>query len=63
MEIALQKKLMNIETFIDEYSLSRSKFYQEVRSKMLKVTKVGSRTYIARQDADEWLDNLRKNSI
>lgn len=57
-----QKQLMDIETFLEEYSLSRGSFYSHVKKKTLRITKDGARTFIARQDAEEWLQNLRKDT-
>lgn len=53
-----QKELMNIETFLEVYSLSRSKFYSEVKKHPWLITKLGNRTYIKRTDAQEWLNNI-----
>lgn len=58
----IKKQLMSIETFLEVYSLSRSKFYSEVKTKSLRITKLGSRTYIALIDAESWLKNLREEN-
>ena len=49
----------NVEDFCFAYTLSRSEFYREVKLKKLRVIKRGRRTYIARSDAQLWLDRQR----
>jgi len=56
----MKKQLMTIEDFIAEYSVSRSVFYSEIKKNALVATKLGARTYIKRQDADDWMDKLGK---
>jgi len=62
MEGNMQKSLMTIEVFLAEYSMSRSKFYQHVRNKKIRITKDGARTYVAREDANDFLKKLREDS-
>ena len=63
MEIASNNKTIkeryNVEDFCFAYTLSRSEFYREVKLKKLRVIKRGRRTYIARSDAQLWLDRQR----
>ncbi len=58
-----KKQLMTIQDFMAEYSISKSKFYLEVIDGAIRITKLGARTYIARIDAEEWLDKIREKSI
>lgn len=52
------KEMMNVEEFLTAFSISRSTFYAEVRKKKLKIRKLGSRTYVLRSDASEWMNAL-----
>lgn len=61
--MAIKKQLLTITDFIEEYSISRSIFYFEVKKGALRATKLGHRTYIKRQDADDWLGNLEDKKI
>jgi hypothetical protein len=58
-----KKQLMTIQDFMAEYSISKSKFYCEVNASAIRITKLGSRTYVARVDAEEWLDRIRAASV
>lgn len=58
MEVQLQKEMMDIETFLEAYSLSRSKFYSESKKFPWLVTKLGNRTYIKRTSAEKWLAQI-----
>lgn len=54
-----QKEMLDVDTFLDVYSISRNKFYKEVNRKALRITKIGNRTYVTRQDATTWIDRIR----
>lgn len=56
--MAEKKQLMTIEDFIEEYSISRTFFYYELKKGNLRITKIGRRTYIKRQHADDWLNSI-----
>ena len=58
--MTLQKEMMGIEVFLEIYDLSRSKFYSEVKSGALRITKLGNRTYVKRTDAEKWLSEIGK---
>lgn len=47
----------DIKSFCKAYSVSRSFVYEEIKSGRLRRVKVGRRTLIPRQFADEWLHN------
>jgi len=51
-------KLLTVNQFVQLYSVSRSTLYRLLSAGELKSRKVGSRTYIATQDADDWINNL-----
>lgn len=50
--------LMDIPTFLAKYCLSKSKFYSQVKSQALRITKIDGRTFVKRQDAEDWYNNL-----
>lgn len=47
---------------IEATSVGRSLLYLEIKSGKLKVFKVGSRTLIASEDLQAWLDEYRKQA-
>lgn len=53
-----QKELITVKHFLMVYSISKSKFYSEVRERRLVIKKIGKRTYIKRIDAEAWLNAL-----
>lgn len=53
------KERYNVEDFCFAYTVSRSEFYREVKLKRLRVIKRGRRTYIAKSDAEIWLNKQR----
>jgi hypothetical protein len=55
------KQLLTITDFTAQYSLSRTSLYREVMAGRLRLTKVGRRSFIAIEDAQTWLQNLRKS--
>lgn len=53
-------KAYDIASFCKAYSIGRTRAYQEIKEGRLKVAKVGKRTLIPAQSAEEWLSlNLR----
>lgn len=57
-----KKQLLSLEDFCEEYSLSKTRFYSEVKKKKLQPIKLGNRTFIAREDAQAWLNKLREEA-
>ena len=53
-----QKELMDVDTFLDIYGIGRSMYFNHVKKKQLKVTKIGRRTFIKRSDAEAWLKTV-----
>jgi hypothetical protein len=53
------KTLMTLRDFQNEFSLSRSALYREVRCGRLRLTKVGRASRIAASDALVWLERAR----
>lgn len=59
----IERELMPIPEFGDRFSISRTAIYREVWSGRLRMTKRGRRSFISRQDAAAWLEDLRANSV
>lgn len=55
----MQKELMGIEDFMEIYSVTRSRFYSEVKKFPWLPTKIGKRTYVRRLDADKWIEAIK----
>jgi excisionase family DNA binding protein len=53
-----RQRAMTIDEFCETYSLGRTKAYAELRSGRLRGRKVGKRTIISEDDAEEWLTRL-----
>jgi excisionase family DNA binding protein len=53
------KRAFSIREFCQFYELGRTKAYQEINAGRLKAVKVGSKTIIRADDAEEWLANLK----
>jgi hypothetical protein len=48
----------SVEEFATAYHIGRSSVFEEIKSGRLKARKVGNRTIITNQDADDWRQNL-----
>jgi excisionase family DNA binding protein len=53
-----RQRAMSIDQFCERYGLGRTKTYEELKSKRLRGRKVGKRTIISEDDAEEWLRHL-----
>ena len=51
----IQKQAFDIPTFCRVYSIGRSLAYAEIKAGRLKIAKVGRRTVIPAEAADNWL--------
>ena len=49
---------MSIAVFCERYCLGRTRAYEELKSGRLRGRKVGKRTIIAEDDAEDWLRGL-----
>ncbi|MGB4101441.1 MAG: DNA-binding protein [Alphaproteobacteria bacterium] len=58
----IERELLPIPEFIAKFAISRTSVYREIAAGRLRMTKRGSRSFIARQDAQTWLETLRTNS-
>lgn len=53
-------RVMSIAQFSKEYGVGRTKTYEELKSGRLHARKLGNRTLITEDDAEEWLCHLPK---
>jgi hypothetical protein len=53
-----QRRGMSIEDFGERYGPGRTKTFEEIRTGRLRAKKIGRRTIIAEDDAEEWLQQL-----
>jgi hypothetical protein len=59
-------RAMSIDAFCARYGLGRTKTYEELKSGRLRGRKIGKRTIICEEDAENWLRHLpviQPNSI
>lgn len=56
--MAPEKRMLSVDDFLKEYSISRSTFYQHVKKGTLKIKKDGTRTLILREEAENWMHAL-----
>jgi excisionase family DNA binding protein len=52
------QRAMSIDEFCDGYGLGRTKAYEELKSGRLRGRKIGKRTLITEDDAEDWLRSL-----
>jgi excisionase family DNA binding protein len=52
------QRAMSLHDFCERYGVGRTKAYEEIKQRRLKARKIGRRTIIAEEDAEEWLSNL-----
>ena len=55
-----EKRVLSIPQFTNVYGPGRSKTYEEIGAGRLKAVKVGARTFIPVDNAEEWLKNLKE---
>jgi excisionase family DNA binding protein len=53
-----EPRVLSIREFSQLYGVGRTKVYDELKSGRLRGRKVGNRTIIARDDAENWLQQL-----
>lgn len=53
-----RQRAMSIGEFCESYSLGRTRAYEELKSGRLRGRKIGKRTIITEDDAEEWLAHL-----
>jgi hypothetical protein len=54
----LAKRAYTIPEFCSVYNLSRSKAYEEIKAKRLRIRKAGRATLVATEDAEAWFLSL-----
>jgi excisionase family DNA binding protein len=53
-----RQRAMSIAEFAEDYGIGRTKTYEELKSGRLRGRKVGKRTIIGEDDAEDWLRSL-----
>jgi excisionase family DNA binding protein len=53
-----RQRALSIVEFCERYGLCRSKVYDEIKSGSLRARKIGRRTIITVDDAENWLERL-----
>ena len=53
-----RQRAMSIAQFCDRYAVGRTRTYEEIKSGRLRARKIGTRTIIVEDDAEDWLRNL-----
>ncbi len=59
----MSKEMMHISEFIEEYGITRSRFYIEVKKYPWLVTKLGRRVHVMKRNADKWMDAIEVANI
>jgi excisionase family DNA binding protein len=52
------QRAMTVRCFCESVGIGRTRFYREVKAGRLRVRKVGRRTIVTSDDADQWLNRL-----
>jgi excisionase family DNA binding protein len=53
-----RQRALSIAEFSDRYGVGPTKTYEEIKSGRLRARKIGKRTLISVDDAEEWLQHL-----
>ncbi|MFZ2081327.1 MAG: helix-turn-helix domain-containing protein [Xanthobacteraceae bacterium] len=53
-----EKRAFSIAEFCRRYGVGRTKAYEELRQGRLRARKIGRRTIVTKDDADDWLQQL-----
>jgi len=56
----MEQEVYRVKDFCERYAISRRSFYREIKANRLHIIKRGHRTYVARSDAESWLENQRQ---
>ena len=54
----IRQRAMSVRGFCESVGIGRTRFYQEVKTGRLRVRKVGRRTIVTSDDAEDWLNCL-----
>jgi excisionase family DNA binding protein len=52
----MEQRLLSITDFVRIFRVSRSTTYREINDGRLTLIKIGSRSFIATEDAEKWLE-------
>jgi len=55
MESNKSPRVYSVKDFLREFSISRAKFYEEIKRGKIRARKIGRKTVVAREDAEAWL--------
>ena len=55
---SIQQRAMSIDEFCQRYGIGRTTAYEEIKQRRLRGLKVGKRTLITEDDAEDWLRRL-----
>jgi excisionase family DNA binding protein len=55
---SIQQRAMSIDAFCCRYGIGRTSVYEEIKHRRLRAVKVGKRTLISEDDAEDWLRQL-----
>jgi hypothetical protein len=52
------QRALSVRRFCESVGIGRTRFYHEVKAGRLRIRKVGRRTIVTADDAEEWLNHL-----
>ncbi len=58
----VEPELYSVPEFLIRYAIGRTSAYAEINAKRLPIIKRGRRTFVARIDAEAWLERLRQQT-
>ena len=53
-----RQRAMSVRYFCEAYNMGKTRTYEEIKSGRLRVRKIGRRTLIGVDDAEEWFNRL-----
>lgn len=53
-----EKKAYDITAFCQQYSIGRTRLYEEIKTGRLQIKKIGRRTIIPASAAESWMESL-----
>ena len=58
----MEQELYSVAQFLEKYAIGRTSFYAAVAKNEIPIIKRGKRTFVARTDAQVWLEGLRQKT-
>lgn len=58
----METELYSVARFLEKYAIGRTTFYALVAKKEIPIIRRGRRTFVARTDAEAWLEGLRQKT-